>query len=61
MTKQVKKFYRFLAWFFSVIIAAGTLMGCRGEKATKYGPPQPAKYGPPPISGYNNGEKGNVI
>ncbi len=52
MAKQVKKVYRFLAWFFSVVIAAGTLIGCGGEK--KYGPP---KYGPPPNSGYEDNAK----
>lgn len=57
MKKQVKKFYRFLDWFFSIVIAAGTLVGCGGE--TKYGPPT-AKYGPPPVSGYNDQVKGNV-
>jgi predicted small lipoprotein YifL len=43
MKKPVKSIYRFLAWFFSVIIAAGTLAGC----GTKYGPPPTVKYGPP--------------
>lgn len=57
MKKQVKRFYRFLAWFFSIVIAAGTLVGCGGE--TKYGPPT-TKYGPPPASGYNDKIKGNV-
>ncbi|MCM0649114.1 hypothetical protein NBE98_12085 [Clostridium swellfunianum] len=46
MKKRVKKFYRFLAWFFSMIIAAGSLAGCRGERENKYGPPV-SKYGPP--------------
>ena len=54
MTKQVKKLYRFLAWFFSVVIAAGTLVGCGGEK--KYGPPT-TKYGPPTPSGYEQNIK----
>jgi hypothetical protein len=59
MTKQVKKFYRFLAWFFSIVIAAGTLVGCGG--GTKYGPPTPTvKYGPSPVSGYNDQIKGKV-
>ena len=49
MSKQVKKVYRIIAWFFSVIIAAGTLTGCWG---TKYGAPT-TKYGPPSPSGYN--------
>jgi hypothetical protein len=44
MAKQVKGIYRILAWFFSVVIAAGTLVGCGGKK---YGPPEGAKYGPP--------------
>lgn len=45
MKKHVKSIYRFLAWFFSVTIAAGTLVGC-GE-GSKYGPPPTVKYGPP--------------
>ena len=45
MSKQTKKIYRALAWFFSVVIAAGTLAGC-------YEPT--SKYGPPPPNGYND-------
>lgn len=45
MAKQVKRVYRILAWFFSVIVAAGTLIGCGGKK---YGAPEAStKYGPP--------------
>ncbi len=51
MTKRVKKLYRFLAWFFSVVIAAGALVGCG-----KYGPPT-TKYGPPTPSGYEKNIK----
>ncbi|QGU96023.1 hypothetical protein GOM49_13805 [Clostridium bovifaecis] len=58
MAKHVKKFYRFLAWFFSVVIAAGTLIGCRGEN--KYGPPT-SKYGPPTPSGYQDNVKENRV
>jgi hypothetical protein len=51
MSKGRKKLYRLLAWFFSVVVATGALVGC----ASKYGPPPDgAKYGPPPASGYNN-------
>jgi len=51
MSKQAKKFYRALAWFFSVVVATGTLVGC----ATKYGPPPGEnKYGPPPTNGYSD-------
>ena len=49
MAKQVKKVYRILAWFFSVVIATGTLIGCG-----KYGPPPQTKYGPPQPSGYSD-------
>lgn len=56
MKKPVKSIYRFLAWFFSVIIAAGTLVGC----GTKYGPPT-TKYGPPPASGYQDNVKGKNV
>ncbi|MFL0267394.1 hypothetical protein [Candidatus Clostridium radicumherbarum] len=63
MAKQVKKLYRLLAWFFSIAIAAGTLVGCVGSKygppATKYGPPA-AKYGPPAVSDTIDKSKGNV-
>jgi hypothetical protein len=58
MTKQVKKLYRFLAWFFSVVIAASTLVGCGGEK--KYGPLTP-KYGPTSTSGYQSNIKADVV
>jgi len=44
VSKQTKKIYRALAWFFSVVIAAGTLAGC-------YEPT--SKYGPPPTNGYD--------
>lgn len=57
MSKQVKKFYRLLAWFFSIVIAAGTLAGCGGEK--KYGPPT-TKYGPPTPSSYEQNIKESV-
>lgn len=40
MSKQVKKVYRGLAWFFAAVVAAGTLVGCGGSK---YGPP-PSSY-----------------
>jgi hypothetical protein len=50
MSNGRKKLYRFLAWFFTVVIATGTLVGCR----TKYGPPPTTKYGAPPASGYNS-------
>jgi len=47
MSKRLKNTYRILAWFFFVVIAAGSLSGC----SVKYGPPPstaPAvKYGPP--------------
>lgn len=49
MSKQAKKIYRALGWFFSAVIACGSLAGC-GHGATKYGAPV-SKYGPPP-SGY---------
>ncbi|MGY0372285.1 hypothetical protein [Clostridium sp. JNZ J1-5] len=58
MAKQVKKFYRFLAWFFSVVLAAGTLIGCEGEN--KYGP-LTSKYGPPVPSGYQDNIQGNKV
>ena len=51
MSKQSKKLYRALAWFFSVVIAAGTLAGC----GMKYGPPT-SKYGPPPPNGYSDAQ-----
>ena len=56
MSKGRKKLYRLLAWFFSVVVATGTLVGC----ASKYGPPKEGKYGPPPASGYNTIQKDAV-
>jgi len=57
MSKQTKKFYRALAWFFSVVVATGSLIGC-----SKYGPPSnaPSKYGPPPTSGYSDRQNKTV-
>ena len=53
MSKGRKKLYRFLAWFFTVVVATGTLVGCSGG-GNKYGPPpKETKYGPP-ASGYND-------
>lgn len=58
MAKQVKRVYRALAWFFSVVVAAGTLIGCR-ETQVKYGPwPADTKYGPP---AYNSPQKASKI
>lgn len=57
MTKQAKKIYRVLAWLLAVVLASGTLVGCR---RTKYGPPTP-KYGPSPSSGYQDNNKGNNV
>lgn len=57
MKKPVKSIYRFLAWFFSVVIAAGVLAGCGGSK---YGPPT-TKYGPPPATGYQDNVKGKNV
>lgn len=48
MTKHAKKMYRILAWVFSTIIAAGTMVGCGGKK---YGPPI-SKYEPPSQNAY---------
>lgn len=48
MSKDRKKIYTFLAWFFSVVVAAGTLIGCA------------MKYGAPPASGYNTIQKDAV-
>lgn len=63
MTKQVKKFYRFLAWLFSIVVAAGTLVGCGGSKygppSAKYGPTSTA-YGPPTVSDTNDKSKEKV-
>jgi len=52
MSKQAKKVYGALAWFFSAVVATGTLVGC----ASKYGPPpgNETKYGPPPSYGYRD-------
>lgn len=59
MKKQVKNVYRFLAWFFSIVIAAGTLVGCA---ESKYGPPPAStKYGPSTIIGYRDNIKGNNV
>lgn len=35
MNRQAKKVYKILVWFFSAVIAAGTLTGCGA-----YGPPE---------------------
>lgn len=60
MAKQVKKVYRILAWFFSAVVAAGTLMGCGGFSA-KYGPPTSTKYGPPAYNTPKNAPKSAVL
>ncbi|WP_026478501.1 radical SAM-associated putative lipoprotein [Alkaliphilus transvaalensis] len=46
MARQVKKFYRFLLWFFATVIASGSLTGCRNNQS------QVAMYGPPPREFY---------
>lgn len=57
MTKQTKKIYRILAWLLAVVLASGTLVGCRNKK---FGPAT-SKYGPPPASGYQDNSKGNNV
>lgn len=72
MSKPVKSIYRFLAWLFSVVIAAGVLTGCGestkyGSPVAKYGlppkeyAPQETKYGPPSPKAYQNKIKGNNV
>lgn len=54
MAKQVKRVYRILAWFFSVVVAAGTLMGCRKPKGEE---PPADLYGPPAYNSTRSSSK----
>lgn len=58
MSKRVRKVYRFLAWLFSIALAAGTLAGCIGGK---YGPQPTPKYGPPPSTTYEQNLKETIV